>query len=541
MDPRNPARSVRRHSDGARRPRHARATGPPARGRKPAGLDRRSRHRRGRARGRLGGAGGGGPAAFGRADRRTRKAGGQYFKPVAGGHDGPAPDAQHRAGDALRDRLGATDTRHLTGTTVWHARSEGGVFELGLFDGDARGLLHVRALMLATGAYERPPMLPGWTLPGVMTVGAAQTLIRSHRTAPGRRIVIAGHGPLGLQLGAELCRMGTPPVAVLERATPTRAAALPHVLAAARADAGLVAKGLGYRARLARAGVPVLEGWEALAFHAGERPRRPPDRRPHRDRRAPGLHGGCGLHRRRFPAAGGTRPGARLRHHARSRHGVPGPRPRRQRGDGPARQSGSRGTAGEWAGRRWHWRRARSPGPPPARTWAPPLPILARPARRWPARGPSRRPCGGSTPRPRAQRRPTMPPCSAAANPSPSAQARAAIAQGAGDLGALKRLTRLGMGRCQGRYCAGPAALLTGNAVALRAADARPPGPRRGHRAGEARMGRAPAGAEPDPARAGPGAGGHGTRHGGSRHHRRGHHGHRRRAARRRNWVSTRW
>jgi thioredoxin reductase len=198
------------------------------------------------------------------------KAGGQYFKPVAGGQDGPAPDAQHRAGDALRDRLGATDTRHLTGTTVWHARSEGGVFELGLFDGARAGLLHARALVLATGAYERPPMLPGWTLPGVMTVGAAQTLIRSHGTAPGRRIVIAGHGPLGLQLGAELSRMGTPPVAVLERATPTRAAALPHVLAAARADAGLVAKGLGYRAHLARAGVPVLEGWEAMAFHAGD-------------------------------------------------------------------------------------------------------------------------------------------------------------------------------------------------------------------------------------------------------------------------------
>lgn len=43
-------------------------------------------------------------------------------------------------------------------------------------------------------------------------------------------------------------------------------------------------------------------------------------------------------------------------------------------------------------------------------------------------------------------------------------QARAALAQGAGDLGGLKRLTRLGMGRCQGRYCAGPAALLTGTA-----------------------------------------------------------------------------
>ena len=148
------------------------------------------------------------------------KAGGQYFKPLAALQPDTELDAQHRAGGVLRARLAASDVRHLTGTTIWHARAEGPTFEFGLYDGTHASVLHARALILATGAYERPPMVPGWTLPGVMTVGAAQTLIRSHKTAPGKRIVIAGHGPLGLQLAAELCRIGTPPVAVLERARP---------------------------------------------------------------------------------------------------------------------------------------------------------------------------------------------------------------------------------------------------------------------------------------------------------------------------------
>ena len=50
--------------------------------------------------------------------------------------------------------------------------------------------------MIATcGAYERGLPVPGWTLPGVMTTGAAQTLLRSYGVLPGRRVLVAGKGP----------------------------------------------------------------------------------------------------------------------------------------------------------------------------------------------------------------------------------------------------------------------------------------------------------------------------------------------------------
>ena len=73
-------------------------------------------------------------------------------------------------------------------------------------------------LILATGAFERPLPFPGWTLPGVMTTGAAQTLLRAHGVIPGQRVVIAGNGPLNFQVAHELMRSGVDVIAVVESA-----------------------------------------------------------------------------------------------------------------------------------------------------------------------------------------------------------------------------------------------------------------------------------------------------------------------------------
>ena len=71
-------------------------------------------------------------------------------------------------------------------------------------------------LIVASGAYERGVPLPGWTLPGVMTTGAAQTLWRSYRRLAGKRILIAGNGPLNLQVASELAAGGAEIAAVVE-------------------------------------------------------------------------------------------------------------------------------------------------------------------------------------------------------------------------------------------------------------------------------------------------------------------------------------
>jgi glycine/D-amino acid oxidase-like deaminating enzyme len=195
------------------------------------------------------------------------EAGGQYFKPRSDGYRGArAPDRQHQRGAGLRARAEASGARLLTGQNLWFARGETDGFALRSL-GEAEGWhITARAVILATGAYERPPMVPGWTLPGVMTIGAAQTLARRYGVSPGQRVLIAGHGPLGMQLAAELLAIGADVVALAERARPRSARALADAMAAAPR---LVRDGASYRLALLRAGVPVLSGWE-LAEVEGE-------------------------------------------------------------------------------------------------------------------------------------------------------------------------------------------------------------------------------------------------------------------------------
>jgi NADPH-dependent 2,4-dienoyl-CoA reductase/sulfur reductase-like enzyme len=93
---------------------------------------------------------------------------------------------------------------------VWNGR------ELLWSSEGASGLTHAERLVLATGAYDRPVPFPGWTLPGVLTAGGAQTLLRTMRIRPGRRAVIAGTGLLLPSLANRLQESGTEIVAVLE-------------------------------------------------------------------------------------------------------------------------------------------------------------------------------------------------------------------------------------------------------------------------------------------------------------------------------------
>lgn len=78
------------------------------------------------------------------------------------------------------------------------------------------GTIRADRLILATGAYERSVPFPGWTLPGVMTAGGAQRLVKTMQVRPGRRAVVAGTGPLLLVVANQLRAVGTKVVAVLE-------------------------------------------------------------------------------------------------------------------------------------------------------------------------------------------------------------------------------------------------------------------------------------------------------------------------------------
>jgi len=200
------------------------------------------------------------------------QSGGQYFKPLAPSHTAAAPpDRQFAEGQALQRAAEAAGVRIHQGAQVWAAFSGE---EVGaLIDGRAV-VVRCAQLVIAPGAYERPVPFPGWTLPGVMTTGAGQTLARAYRVAPGQRVLVAGNGPLNLQLAAELLAGGAEVLAVLESAPRPSFRQARAVLAALRSAPDLLWQGGRYLRTLRRHGVPVLWGHEVVAAEGDERLRR---------------------------------------------------------------------------------------------------------------------------------------------------------------------------------------------------------------------------------------------------------------------------
>ncbi|QXC52516.1 FAD-dependent oxidoreductase (plasmid) [Agrobacterium salinitolerans] len=145
---------------------------------------------------------------------------------------------------------------HVRGASVWHIDPDGQV--TWSQEGTARQA-KAKRIIIATGAQERPFPIPGWTLPGVMSAGAAQIALKTGESAaPGA--VFAGSGPLLLLVAAQYLRLGVPVRAVIDTTPPAnyfRALAHPKSLAS---GVGLLTTGLGLLWRIRRAGVPIYFG-----------------------------------------------------------------------------------------------------------------------------------------------------------------------------------------------------------------------------------------------------------------------------------------
>ncbi len=186
--------------------------------------------------------------------------GGQFFKPLAPSQrfvDPDRADDQYRTGESLAQsarRLGITIE---TGATVWGTF---GALDVAAMVGDRAVTYRPARLVLATGAYERAVPIAGWTLPGVMTTGAVQTLVRSYRVSPGKKVLIAGNGPLNFQLACELVESGVKVVAVLESAAPPWRSNWLRTFDMAVNAPDLLQYGMRYLVKLWRTGVPIRWG-----------------------------------------------------------------------------------------------------------------------------------------------------------------------------------------------------------------------------------------------------------------------------------------
>jgi len=209
------------------------------------------------------------------------EAGGQIYRGVGSASEARLRlmGADYRGGKALLAPLASDRIRHICDATVWEVTREKSIsYSVG-------GMAHqmtARRIIVATGATERPMPFPGWTLPGVLTAGAGQVLLKTAGLLPPQPVVLCGSGPLLYLVGVQLLAAGQT-VAALVDTTPNGnlRRALPYLLGGFRGHPTL-RKGLGLLWRLRRSGLPLFraatalhavgaERIEALSFTAGGR------------------------------------------------------------------------------------------------------------------------------------------------------------------------------------------------------------------------------------------------------------------------------
>ena len=147
-----------------------------------------------------------------------------------------------------------------TGVRVWRMERAGDGVRALLTGGEA---IDADATVLAPGAHDRPLPFPGWDLPGVMTAGGAQALLKGSGVLPGKRVLVAGSGPFLLAVAAQL---GGAVSAVLEA---HHGVARRWLQPAALLGADKAGEAARYLAALRRARVPLRAGWGVVEVRPG--------------------------------------------------------------------------------------------------------------------------------------------------------------------------------------------------------------------------------------------------------------------------------
>ena len=188
--------------------------------------------------------------------------GGQIYRGIERAADGSPLGDDYLAGRRLASAFRESAATYRPATTVWHIDPDG---TLSLISSGGSETIRARRILVATGAIERPAPIPGWTLPGVMTAGAAQIMLKTGDLVPAGRTVLAGQGPLLWLVAAQLIRAGAPPALILETTTlrnrHAAAQMLPGALWPARRA---LRKGLSLIREVKRAGIPIRRGITGL-------------------------------------------------------------------------------------------------------------------------------------------------------------------------------------------------------------------------------------------------------------------------------------
>ncbi len=197
------------------------------------------------------------------------RAGGQIYRQPPPGFQRPKAalyGSEHRKADAVHRTMDALlpHIDYRPGTLAWNC--EDNALDI-VSDGESQCLPYTH-LVLATGATDRVLPFPGWLTPGVYTLGGSQVALKYQGCGIGEQVVFAGTGPLLYLVAYQYARAGARVAAVLDTsATRDHLAGLGGMLRAP----GLLAKGVFYMAWLRARGVPLHAGVRPLKVLGSER------------------------------------------------------------------------------------------------------------------------------------------------------------------------------------------------------------------------------------------------------------------------------
>ncbi len=184
--------------------------------------------------------------------------GGQIYRKIDGTdrHEAGYLGKEYWRGRTLVDGFKQSGTTYINNASVWYLDKQR---EVGVLIEGINHSIHPQRIILATGAQERPMPIPGWQLPGVMSAGAGQILLKSAATVPQDGVVLAGSGPLLLLLAWQYLKAGVKIGALLDTTPSANFSKALHLLPRALFAADYLFKGVQLIAAIKRAGVPTYK------------------------------------------------------------------------------------------------------------------------------------------------------------------------------------------------------------------------------------------------------------------------------------------
>jgi thioredoxin reductase/bacterioferritin-associated ferredoxin len=168
------------------------------------------------------------------------------------------PESKASPAETLRQRLRDSGTQLAFGHRLWTLSKASSGFRAAAVGPSSTIVADASAVIVATGAIERFYPRPGWTLPGVIGLGAATVMMKSYGVLPGQRVLVGGPGPLAPLVAHLVQQYGGKVVAL---ADPNPRQVWLKALPAIASRPSLLLEGARWIASLRAKGVPVMYGW----------------------------------------------------------------------------------------------------------------------------------------------------------------------------------------------------------------------------------------------------------------------------------------